>query len=102
MSSESRLRLLFNCKKVIIKYKYESGRCLLSKEILLKKSYVTLGQLLKITAAIDSGGQAKWFLQENTVLVNDKPDNRRGRKLYADDKIEIPEVGTFLMRAKKG
>ena len=74
----------------------------MNKEILIKTPYITLGQLLKITAVIDSGGQAKWFLQENTVLVNGKSDNRRGRKLYADDQVEIPAVGTFLLRSKKG
>ena len=30
--------------------------------------YITLGQLLKMTDAISSGGMAKWFLSENDVL----------------------------------
>ncbi|MGN8165059.1 RNA-binding S4 domain-containing protein, partial [Lactiplantibacillus plantarum] len=36
----------------------------------IKTPYMTLGQLLKETAIIGSGGQAKWFLKETTVLVN--------------------------------
>ncbi|MCT6650036.1 S4 domain-containing protein YaaA, partial [Lactiplantibacillus plantarum] len=48
----------------------------------IKTPYMTLGQLLKETAIIGSGGQAKWFLKETTVLVNGEPDDRRGRKLY--------------------
>ncbi len=68
---------------------------------MLKTPYITLGQLLKIADVISSGGQAKWFLQENKVLVNEQLDERRGRKLYSGDKVEIPTVGTFVMRAQK-
>ena len=55
----------------------------------LKTDYITLGQLLKIVDIISSGGQAKWFLQENDVLINGELDNRRGRKLYPNDLVEI-------------
>ena len=51
------------------------------KKIQLDSEYITLGQLLKITDAISSGGMAKWFLSENTVYVNGEVDQRRGRKL---------------------
>ncbi|KRL06351.1 hypothetical protein FC92_GL000872 [Liquorilactobacillus hordei DSM 19519] len=57
--------------------------------------------MLKIASIIDSGGQAKWFLQENEVWVNGEQDNRRGRKLYAGDQVSIPSVGKFLMRSKQ-
>ena len=67
----------------------------------LKTDYITLGQLLKIVDIISSGGQAKWFLQENDVLINGELDNRRGRKLYPNDLFEIPEYGKFMMEADK-
>ena len=67
----------------------------------LKTDYITLGQLLKIVDIISSGGQAKWFLQENDVLINGELDNRRGRKLYPKDLVEIPEYGKFMMEADK-
>ncbi|MDN2453227.1 S4 domain-containing protein YaaA [Lactobacillus sp. UCMA15818] len=73
----------------------------MDNEILLKTEYITLGQMLKIAAIIDSGGQAKWFLQENEVWVNGEQDNRRGRKLYAGDQVNIPTIGKFLMRSKQ-
>ena len=61
------------------------------KNIKLRKDeeYITLGVLLKIAGIIDTGGQAKYFLSENVVLVNDEEDNRRGRKLYHGDKIQV-------------
>ncbi|MBQ0835095.1 S4 domain-containing protein YaaA [Lactiplantibacillus pentosus] len=63
--------------------------------------YMTLGQLLKETAIIGSGGQAKWFLKEMTVLVNGEPDDRRGRKLYTGDTIEVEDNGSFFIRSNQ-
>ena len=57
------------------------------KEISIDTEFVTLGQLLKLTDAISSGGQAKWFLAENDVYVNGEVDNRRGRKIYDGDVV---------------
>ncbi|MBQ6125833.1 MAG: RNA-binding S4 domain-containing protein, partial [Erysipelotrichaceae bacterium] len=47
------------------------------------------GQFLKLVDLISSGGEVKAFLSENTVLINHEADNRRGRKLYKDDLIEV-------------
>ena len=38
------------------------------EEIRIDSEFVTLGQLLKMTDAISSGGMAKWFLQENRQI----------------------------------
>ena len=64
---------------------------MVQKNIKLRKDeeYITLGVLLKIAGIIDTGGQAKYFLSENVVLVNDEEENRRGRKLYRGDKIQV-------------
>lgn len=51
-------------------------------EIKINTEYITLGQFLKISNIISSGGQAKWFLAETEVYVDDELENRRGRKLY--------------------
>ena len=71
---------------------------MVQKNIELRKDeeYITLGVLLKIAGIIDTGGQAKYFLSENVVLVNGEEDNRRGRKLYHGDQIQV--LGqTFLI-----
>lgn len=51
--------------------------------------YVTLGQLLKMTDWIDSGGQAKEAVLRLKILVNGEAESRRGRKLYPGDMIDI-------------
>ncbi len=65
------------------------------KDIVIDTEFVTLGQLLKMTDAISSGGMAKWFLSENDVYVNGEVDDRRGRKLRNGDVVNIPGVGRF-------
>jgi len=30
--------------------------------------------------------------------VNDEPDNRRGRKLYPGDTVDVKDVGLFFIR----
>ncbi|MFD1456400.1 S4 domain-containing protein YaaA [Levilactobacillus lanxiensis] len=74
----------------------------MKKEVFIETPYMTLGQMLKEESVISTGGQAKWYLRENTVNVNDEPDNRRGRKLYPGDTVDVPEVGLFFIRSKQG
>jgi len=58
-------------------------------KIPINTEYVTLGQFLKITDFISSGGEAKFAVKELEIYVNDETENRRGRKLYKNDKIII-------------
>ncbi|HIZ71233.1 MAG TPA: S4 domain-containing protein YaaA [Candidatus Atopostipes pullistercoris] len=62
-------------------------------------SYITLGQFLKLTDIISSGGMAKPFLQQMEVFVNNEPENRRGKKLYNQDIISIPNIGEFQIKS---
>jgi S4 domain protein YaaA len=70
------------------------------KSVLIDRPFITLGQLLKEEGIIPTGGAAKWFLKENTVLVNGEADTRRGRKLYPDDRVEIAEQQSFVVKSK--
>lgn len=59
------------------------------ESIKIKTEYITLQQFLKIIDMISSGGQAKYYLVKNLVLVNDEPESRRGRKLYPHDIVLV-------------
>lgn len=59
------------------------------KTFLIKGEYITLSQFLKEESIISSGGQAKWYLQDNPVLLNGESENRRGKKLHAGDKLQV-------------
>ena len=60
-------------------------------KVLIKEGhdYITLNVLLKLEDIIATGGEAKFFLRENEVKVNGELENRRGRKLYPGDLIEV-------------
>ncbi|MBE6132458.1 MAG: S4 domain-containing protein YaaA [Erysipelotrichaceae bacterium] len=59
------------------------------KEIKIYTEYVTLGQFLKLADIIQTGGEAKFFLSENRIIINGEEDNRRGRKLREGDVVEV-------------
>ncbi|MDF2647796.1 MAG: hypothetical protein K0Q73_3601 [Paenibacillus sp.] len=65
------------------------------KPVTIHTEYITLGQFLKLADCISTGGQAKSFLQEAAIEVNGVVDNRRGRKLYAKDIVEVEGCGKF-------
>ncbi len=59
------------------------------EKITIKTAYITLGQLLKFLSIVSSGGEAKIFLQTYEILLNDEPENRRGKKIYPGDVVSI-------------
>ncbi|BDR59742.1 S4 domain-containing protein YaaA [Lactobacillus xylocopicola] len=61
------------------------------KEVSVKGEYITLSQFLKEESIISSGGQAKWYLQDNPVLLNGVAENRRGKKLRPGDQVKIDQ-----------
>ncbi|AOV06352.1 S4 domain-containing protein YaaA [Sporosarcina ureilytica] len=65
------------------------------KDLTIHSEFITLGQFLKMVNVISSGGMAKWYLDENTVYVNNEPEQRRGKKLRHNDIVEIPDLGKF-------
>lgn len=62
---------------------------IIAMEIKIQKSYITLTQALKEAGIISTGGQAKWYLQENKVLVNGTLEKQRGKKLYPGDNVQL-------------
>ncbi len=65
------------------------------ENLIIDTEFITLGQLLKMTNTISSGGMAKWFLDEYIVYVNGEEEQRRGKKLRDGDVVKIPNVGTY-------
>ena len=61
------------------------------REIEARDGVIRLGQLLKVAGIADSGGEAKALLQSGAVLVNGRPETRRGRQLRAGDVVGVGE-----------
>ena len=58
-------------------------------EIFIKENYILLGQFLKFSGIISNGGEAKFFLSENDVFVNEQLENRSGKKLFDGDIVFV-------------
>lgn len=50
---------------------------------------ITLGQLLKLTGLVQSGGEAKQLIASGLVKVNGEVEIRRGRKMEEKDVVEV-------------
>lgn len=62
------------------------------KKVNINTDFIKLGQLLKLVGLITNGAEAKMFLEENKVLVNNEYENRRGRKIYSGDLVKVNEI----------
>lgn len=68
----------------------------MQEEINIHTEYITLGQFVKLLNILDSGGMIKSYLQNQGVMVNGELEQRRGRKLYPEDIVEI-EGNTYIV-----
>lgn len=58
----------------------------------IKSEYITLGQFLKYVDLISFGGEAKLFIQNNDIFVNENLVKERGKKLRPNDVIKIKSM----------
>ena len=58
--------------------------------------YITLQQFMKLSGIVSTGGEAKLRIKEMDIVVNGEKENRRGRKLYPGDKVNI-EGKTYVV-----
>lgn len=58
--------------------------------------FIRLDTLLKYARVSETGGQAKWLVQEGNVLLNGTVCLQRGKKIYPGDVVTIPAQGMEL------
>lgn len=68
------------------------------KEFKITTEPLLLQNFLKLLDFTSTGGQAKYFLAEHEVKVNEEKETRRGRKLYAGDKVEVDKQEFLLTK----
>lgn len=59
------------------------------RDIHIDTEYIKLDQFLKLTNLVNSEGEAKYFIAQNKVYVNNEIENRRGKKLISGDIVNI-------------
>ena len=60
--------------------------------IQIDTEFIRLDALLKFGGAVDTGGQAKFAIQNSMVLVNGEPCTMRGKKMRPGDVAEFQGV----------
>ena len=59
------------------------------REIPIRGDMIRLGQLLKLSDLVSSGGDARELLLASEVTVNGEPESRRGRQLHRGDVVAV-------------
>ena len=67
-------------------------------EIRIKDEYIKLGQALKLASLDGSGVEAKFVIEEGSVLVNGEVETRRGKKLRDGDVVSF-QGESFTVRS---
>lgn len=61
-------------------------------QIEIHKEPIRLSQFLKLANVVQDGFHAKIRITEGEVRVNGEPEIRRGRKLTANDLVEVDDM----------
>ena len=60
-----------------------------TETVRIHTDYITLQDLLKLTGAVDTGGEAKLRIQNGEAAVNGQPCPQRGKKLRPGDTVDF-------------
>lgn len=64
----------------------------MSREVIfIDTEFIILQDLLKFSGMTETGGQAKYLIQEGYVLVNGEVCTMRGKKLVEGDRVTLDE-----------
>ncbi len=63
----------------------------------IEGEYIELIQLLKVIGVAQTGGHAKFIVDEGEVIRNGEVELRKRAKLVAGDRIELEGIQIFLV-----
>lgn len=69
-------------------------------DVLIEGTQIDLGQFLKLSRAINTGGEGKSLIQQGAVRVNGEVETRRGRKLNLGDVVRLSGRGIFRVEKR--
>lgn len=70
--------------------------------ITITTEFIRLDSFLKLSGMVDTGGQAKFVIQNGEVLVNGETCEMRGKKLRGGDTVEYAGKKFKVEAAKEG
>lgn len=58
----------------------------------IETEFIRLDSLLKLASLVETGGQAKWMIQNGEVMVNQEVCTQRGKKIRPGDTVTIDKT----------
>lgn len=55
----------------------------------IQTEFIRLDALLKLSSIVETGGQAKWMIQDGQVLLNGEVCTQRGKKIRVGDTVSV-------------
>ena len=71
----------------------------MTEKIEITTEYIKLDALLKLAAAVGTGGEAKMVIAEGLVGVNGETCTQRGKKLRAGDRVDFQGMEFEIVQA---
>ncbi len=71
------------------------------QKVSINTEIIKLDQLLKLADVCQTGGHAKFLIQEGLVTVNSEVETRRGKKIVVGDIIEIKDKNIKIQITKE-
>lgn len=71
------------------------------QEVVIEGTEIDLGQFLKLSRAVNTGGEGKSLIQQGAVRVNGEVETRRGRTLRLGDVVHLAGRGTYQVKGSK-
>ncbi len=68
------------------------------EKVCIRGSEIDLGQFLKLSQAVSTGGEGKSLIQQGAVRVNGEVEIRRGRTLRLGDVVRLAGRGCYEVR----
>jgi len=68
--------------------------------ITISTETIHLDQLLKWAGIVESGGQVKFFIEDELILVNGLQVNQRRKQIHPGDTVEIKGIGIWKVAAE--
>lgn len=69
------------------------------EKIAIDTEFIKLDSMLKFSAAVGTGGEAKLVISQGLVKVNGEECTMRGKKLRPGDKVEFQNMEFEIVKA---
>ncbi|WP_298703521.1 RNA-binding S4 domain-containing protein [uncultured Veillonella sp.] len=69
--------------------------------VFIHTPYIKLDQLLKLESIIETGGQIKFLLEDNSIMVNGEVCTQKRKKVFPGDVVSIEGVGSWQVELEE-